>query len=73
MNRIYEAFVDELRKIGAWKPGQQGSIPAEIPEKAKQEKPTITIHGPRGGIQYTKDVSKALQAGRAGRKISWAG
>ena len=72
---IYEAFIDELRKIAkAWEPGQQGLISAELPkEMSKRKQPVITIHGPKGGVQFTKDVAKAMAANRAGKRVVWGG
>lgn len=71
---IYNAFIDELRKIAkAWESGQQGIIPAELPKDSPQNKPVIAIHGPKGGVQFTKDQSKALSANRAGKRVIWGG
>lgn len=72
---IYDAFVDELRKISkAWEPGQQGLISAELPkEMPSKNKPVIAIHGPKGGVQFTKDPAKAMAANRAGKRVVWGG
>jgi hypothetical protein len=72
---IYSAFVDELKKIGkAWEPGQQGPISAELPkEMPKKKQPVIAIHGPMGGVQFTKDQAKAMAANRAGKRVIWGG
>lgn len=72
---IYEAFVDELKKISkAWEPGQQGLISAELPkEMPKRKQSVISIHGPKGGVQFTKDRAKAMAASRAGKRVIWGG
>jgi len=73
---IYSAFLDEVIKIaeGKPKPGQQGLLgTSTVPDPKKASGQTAAIVGPKGGLNFTKDLGKMLTANRAGKRIMWGG
>ena len=55
-------------------PGQQGAIGhSTVPKPSKSNKPTAVIQGPKGGLKFTKDLTRALAASRSGQKVVWGG